>query len=163
VIWDLRPSGEPFWQGADAAISIDAGQGCGGGGEDVASVTSVRVVDGGGAGVGISQFDEDQVVFVFEFDAAGAGDQADADFEQVVIADGAAVIHQEFGDDQEGTLGLHSGISEAAGAEEFGSGHFQPGGIGSVMGDTHGVALAIADAQGGGPGECRPPLGSGGK
>lgn len=85
-------------------------------------------------------------VLVGEFDRAAAGERA-VDGEFIVVARGSAVGEFESRDDEEDAGGFEFAVRDAARAEEFGAGDLEPDGIGRVMGDAHGVALAVADAD----------------
>lgn len=131
-----------------AAFAVDAGEGGGAEGDG----------DGGGEVEGFAgSLGDEEFVGVFDFDAAAA-DPACPDFDEIVVEDGAAVLHVEFGDDEEYAVAFEVGVGDAAGAEEFGSADFEPGDVCGVVGDAHGVALAVADADAVDAGGC----GSGG-
>ena len=109
--------------------------------------------EGGGAGEGMDvggfavALDDDDLVLVVDLDSTAAGD-FDADFDEVVVEDGSAVAGVELDDHEEGTGGFHLGVGDARAAEELGASAFEPREIGGVMCDAHGIALAVADADG---------------
>ena len=84
------------------------------------------------------------VVFDFDFAAASPGG---ADFDLVVVADGAFVADGEADDDEEDAVLFELGVADAGLSEQFGPADFEPGGVGGVVGDAHGVALVVADAE----------------
>src|SRR6185436_14510745 len=131
---------EPVGEGPDPRVPPDAGEGGGGHGE--------RLTEGacGPAGAVPAVLGEDDLVLVLDLDLAAA-DDAGADLDDVVVGDGAAVADLDFGDDEEDAGGLELGVADAGVAEELGAGHLEPGEIGGVVGDAHGVALAVADAD----------------
>ncbi len=126
--------GKPAGQFAGLSFAIDTGE-RGGAGE------SVNV---GGLAVA---FDDDDLVLVIDLDAAAGGD-ADTDFDQVVVEDGPAVSGVELDDNEKGAGGFHLGVGDSRASEELGAGDLEPGEVGGVVGDAHGVALAVSHADG---------------
>lgn len=97
--------------------------------------------------VAVSRIDEDEFVFVSDFDAAAADDSC-ADLDEVVVLDAPAVACVEPCDDEEDAALFELRVGDAGFAEEFCSAHFEPRAIGGVVGDAHGVALAVSDSDG---------------
>lgn len=98
---------------------------------------------------------------MFDFDAAAAAPDC-GEFDDVVVVDGAAVGDVELDDDEEDALVFELGVGDAGGSEEFGAGDFHPGDVRGVVGDAHGVAFAVADAEAGGAGACPAQAAGGG-
>ena len=74
--------------------------------------------------------------------------------EEVVVAGGAFVGDVEVDDREKYVHGFEVAVTEVlfGFAEEFGSSHFEPDGVGGVVGDAHGITFGIADSEGEGSG-----------
>ena len=90
--------------------------------------------------------DDPEFVFVLDFDFAAASPLG-ANFDDIVVADGAFVRHVEADDDEKDAVFFELGVTHSRRAEEFGSAHFHPRNVAGVMCDAHRVALAVADAE----------------
>lgn len=125
--------GEPLRQRAGAFVRADA---CEGGlrcGEEEGLAASI---------VGV----EPDFVGVVDACASAAGD-ADADDDLVVVTGWGLVVDGEARDDEEDAGLFEVRVGDAADAEEFGAGDLEPGRVGGVVCESHGIALVVADAE----------------
>lgn len=83
---------------------------------------------------------------MFEFHVATANDLR-ADIDDIVVADGAAVFDFQACNHEEDAGLFELCVGNAAVTEEIGAGDFEPGRVAGVVGDAHGVALGVADAD----------------
>ena len=135
---------EPVGERAGSGVGADAGEGGGGLGEERGFAAAVLLV-------------EPEFVLVVDACAPAAGDAREEE-ELVVVACGSAVSDVEACDDEEDAGAFEVGVGDAGLSEEFGASHLEPGGVGAVVCEAHGVALGVADAEAelalGGDGVC---------